>query len=1013
MKGVFNQNARLIHSFALIAMVNLVAGCSSDSRSPGSNNAAQDSHSDAINAATDEATAEDALQVARRALIASPEDPKLLTDAARATAAAGDRRAAAMLLAKAAEVADFNPTRVEWAVQALLEVGELYPAIELLSQAVETESDNLSIRRQLFGLLGEAGRVDLIPEHYEAIIRNRAFDVAVLLAGTDTSERLFPPEAIEALIERNPDDHRLRLGIAQSLRDQRRFSDAEAVLREIVRHHAGFAPALALLGRMPGVQQAGDQEFSEWLNAALPHCRDQSDFWIAVADRHFQLDDFSAALSCYLAATRISPNRVVPWSQTSRAIRQLVSDVVISHAGEKTTLRDNDADRITRVCDRHVRNLLDLRMHLQRFGGSGESSQHAAVEIARVLNRMGRRWEAEAWSAIAMTLPNERDSELSELRQDIIENLKRSRSWNTPPELAPLDSLVSNPVTRVNRSSRFVPSTNRPAVLGNDDAIHWADETRSRNLVVPTLQYPDIASSLIHSMGSGGGTIDFDLDGWSDLFFCSPVRETGPQTEPTSVLLRNLGGVFGNVTLVSGCKNSVVGQGVAVGDYNEDGFSDLFIANVGANRLLRNNGDGSFSDDTRSLCTASIQWTTCGAWVDLDLDGIVDLVAVNYCSLAGGVDLPCQNEGRPAPCHPAKFAGDDDQVLLGNGRGELVDSFGEQLDQITPGRGLGVLAGRLTGETQSALVANDMSANHWFQVTSEGLIEAAVPRGIAVDGQSLTQASMGIAGGDFDGDLDLDVYVTGFAREYNIYYEQQTGGFWVDNTAVQALIEPTRMTVGFGTQAVDMNADGIDELAITNGHIGGFGPDQPSLAQPFQLFRRAPQGPFQIVDLASEDTYLAANHIGRALWKIDVDQDLADDLIITHQNAPPALLANRTVTDNRRIGFRCVGTTSSRDAVGAIIDLVAGGHPRRLWVLSGDGYMSSNERILKAGIGSSDHVDDVNVTWPDGTVESFGRLAAGRTYLLIEGAGEAFFTEPPSAAPASVANHSQVDAAGG
>ncbi|WP_182869031.1 FG-GAP-like repeat-containing protein [Rhodopirellula sp. JC639] len=1013
MKVVFNQNARLIYAFALIAMVTLAAGCSSDNRSPASNNAAQDSQSDSIDATTVESQAEDALQVARRALIASPDDPKLLTDAARATAAAGDRTEAAMLLSRAAEADDFDPTRVQWAVRALLEVGELYPAIELLSRALETDSDNSANRRLLFGLLGEAGRTDLMPEHYRAIIRNREFDVAVLLACTDTSQRLFPAEAIEAMIERNPSDHRLRLGIAQSLCDQRRFSDAEAVLREMVQHHADFAPALALLGRMPSVQQAGDQAFADWLNAALPHCRGQVEFWIALGERHFQSEDFTAALSCSLAATRINPNRVIPWSQISQTIRRLDSGAAISDSGEQMTLRDDDADRIIRACDQYARDLLDLRMHLQRFGASGESSQHAAAEIARVLVRMGRCWEAEAWSAVAMTLPDERDPELDELRRAIIENLKRNRSWNTPPDLAPLDSLASDPVTQVNRSGRRVGSANRPAVLGNDDAIHWADETGTRNLVVPTVPYPDIASSLIHSMGSGGGTIDFDLDGWSDLFFCSPVGQTDQHTDPRHALLRNLDGVFRNVTLTSGCRSAEIGQGVAVGDYNEDGFADLFIANIGANRLLRNNGDGSFSDATRSLGASAIQWTTCGAWVDLNLDGIVDLVAVNYCSLTGGVDLPCQSDGRPAPCHPAKFAGDQDQILLGDGRGALVDSLGDPLKQITPGRGLGILAGRLTDHSQSALVANDMSANHWHHLTKDGLIEAAVPRGIAVDGQSLAQASMGIAGGDFDGDLDLDVYVTGFAREYNIYYEQQTGGSWVDSTAAQALIEPTRMMVGFGTQAVDMDADGIDELAITNGHIGDFGPDQPPLAQPFQLFRRSPQGTFQIIERASDDAYLAASHIGRALWKIDVDQDLADDLIITHQNAPPTLLANRTKTDHRRIGLRCVGTTCSRDAIGTVIDFIASGHPRRLWLLSGDGYMSSNERILKAGIGSSDRIDDVCVTWPDGTVESFGTLTAGRTYLLIEGSGEAFSTNSTSDARGSVANHSQVDAAGG
>ena len=142
--------------------------------------------------------------------------------------------------------------------------------------------------------------------------------------------------------------------------------------------------------------------------------------------------------------------------------------------------------------------------------------------------------------------------------------------------------------------------------------------------------------------------------------------------------------------------------------------------------------------------------------------------------------------------------------------------------------------------------------------------------------------------------------------------------------------------------------------------------------------------------MTNESTYLSTNHIGRALWKIDVDRDLADDLIVTHQNAPPTLLANRTENDNRRIGIQCIGTASSRDAIGAVVRFVASGRQRVIWLLSGDGYMCSNERILKAGIGASDRVEDVTVSWPSGTHESFGTLSAGGTYLLVEGSGEPF-----------------------
>ena len=972
-----------LHAVGLAIAFLLLAGCSNDQPSTPTADVRQ-VPADSIDSALRESRVEDALRIARDALLQSPDDPKLLTDTARALAAAGKHREAADLLVEVAKTADFRPTsRVELAMRALLDLGEAYPAIDLLSQAIDSQPNDHHLRRLLFGLLGEAGRTDLMLKHYETIIRNRKFDLLTLLPCTDTSQRVFPPATIEALFKRNPDDHRIRLGMAQSLRDGRRFSDAETVLREIIQHHPEFSPAHALLGRMPSVQQSSNKDFSEWLDAALPHCSDQPDFWIAVGERHFHEAGYAAALSCYLAAARISPNMVVPWTQIGRSIRSIRS------AKDQTLgLSDDVAMRLEKECDRRAQVLLDLRMHLQRFGGSDETSQQTAGDIARTLNKMGRHWEAEAWAAIATTLTDDKDPLIDELRSQIIVNLKQNQDWNTFPDMSSLDKFTEQVGIQFAAASPTAQATGA-AFIDSTTELDLVDETEIRNLVVPKVSYPDLASSLIHSMGAGGGTIDFDLDGWSDVVLASAQGEPRDKTKNAVTVLRNFDGKFRNVSVEVDCRTGF-GQGIAIGDYNEDGYPDIFCANVGENRLLRNNGDGTFTDATESLGVKAHQWTSCGAFVDMNGDSITDLIVVNYCDLNAAVDKPCKTNRGPAPCHPAKFRADNDQLLLGDGSGRFREAFSDSIGQITPGRGLGILAGSLTGASQSAFVANDMSANHLIQVTDEGLVESATPRGVAVDGQSFAQASMGIAYGDFDGDLDLDLYITGFAAEYNIYYEQNATGFWVDSTARQRLIEPTLTTVGFGTQAIDLDADGFEELAITNGHIGDFGPTQPPPAQPFQLMRRSKRGIFQLVDTREDTPYLSANHIGRALWKIDVDRDLADDLVVTHQNAAPVLLANRTKTKNRRIALQCVGTTSSRDAIGAVVKFVADGRNHAIWLLSGDGYMSSNERILKAGIGASEEAENVTVTWPNGQAESFGTINAGQTHVLVEGTGEAF-----------------------
>ena len=959
----------------------VIVGCSGDSGSQPDDTAPVDT----VDAALRDARVEDAQQIVNNALLQSPDDPNLLTDAARVSVAAGDLAEAANLLVEAAKAADFSPTsRVELAMRALLDLGDVYAAIDLLSQAVESQPNNHALRRLLFGLLGEAGRSDLMQEHFEAIIRNRKFDVLVLVAYTDTSERLFSGEMIEQWMKRNPSDHRLRLGKAQSLRGIRRYADAEKVLREIIQHHPGFAPAHALLGRMPSVQNSSAKDFDTWLAAALPHCRNQANFWVALGDRHFCSEDYAAAISCHLAAVRISPNMVIPWTQIGRSIRQMRLA-----SNQDTEVSGTVAERLSVECDQRSRMLLDLRMHLQRFGGSAETSQRTAGDVARALNKMGRHWEAEAWAAVATVLPNQKDPGIDALRREIIADLKQNQQWSSIPNLSPLDTFTRQ--ARIN-FTEIAPAS--AVVVGPTSAdsaseLHLADETKMRRLDVPTVQYRDLALSLIDTLGAGGGTLDFDLDGWSDLILAATGGEPRKANDRPNTLLRNSNGKFRNVSAHTN-SGTGFGQGIAIGDYNEDGFPDIFVAKVGINQLLRNNGDGTFSDDTQSLGTEAYQWTSCGAFVDMDGDSVTDLVVVNYCDLNLAVDEPCQTASGPAPCHPAKFRADNDQLLLGNGSGGFQQQLDDDIRQITPGRGLGILAGNLTGDFSSAFVANDMSSNHLFRFANDDLTESATLRGLAVDAQSFTQASMGIAHGDFDGDLDLDLYVTGFANEYNIYYEQQASGFWVDKTSRQGLIKMTQMTVGFGTQAIDLDADGVDELTITNGHIGDFGPDQPPPAQPFQLLRRTGNGVFKLAEMTRQSPYLSTNHIGRALWKIDVDRDLADDLVVSHQNAPPTLLANRTETDNRRIAVQCVGTTSSRDAIGAIIKFVVGGRQRAMWLLSGDGYMSSNERILKAGIGSNDRAEDVTVTWPSGRVESFGTIGAGQTCLLIEGTSEAF-----------------------
>jgi hypothetical protein len=291
-------------------------------------------------------------------------------------------------------------------------------------------------------------------------------------------------------------------------------------------------------------------------------------------------------------------------------------------------------------------------------------------------------------------------------------------------------------------------------------------------------------------------------------------------------------------------------------------------------------------------------------------------------------------------------------------------------------------------------VANDMSRNAFFSRApgdAMQLVEAGAARGVAVDGVARAQASMGIASSDFDLDGDLDFYVTGFAREYNVFYEQISPGMWKDETSRLGLVEPTLSMVGFGTEAIDFDNDGIDEIVVTNGHIGEFsGPDVPPYELPMQVFRRGPVGRFELVEDNPWGEYFQTAHVGRALWTSDVNRDGRNDLMVTHTHEQVRLLINETQDHNNRIAFKLVATDSSRDSVGAVIRFRCDGQQRTIWSLSGDGFFCSNEKTFIAGLADADQVTDLSVTWQDGSVDEIGTLAANQLYLITQGLGEAF-----------------------
>ncbi len=929
---------------------------------------------------------------AQQALIANPNDADLITDAAKVAAFCDRKREAAKMLVDAASAAQFQPARrVEFAVQALIDVGELYRAIELLEESLQRNPEEDTQRRFLVGFLAEAQRIDRIQPHLLKLIQNRQFDVTLLVGLTDTSVRRFSSQTSQKVMDRNPDDHRVRYAEAFKLLEQRDAAKAAAVLEEILERHPDFSPAHALYGQAL-VEQRRLDELPAWIDNAPSQSGDFPDHWLTLGDWSSAGDHHAEAARAYWEATRRDPNNVSAWTRLLRAVQRLGrSDS--EFAGSITDLQRQRMEQ-------RVAKLVEFRSRFSNFVTSDQKSQRHAAEVAESLLNLGRAWEAEAWSAIATTLTNDLSSNLPQLRERVIRRLQEDHHWQSTRDQPALTIDLSGlPLPSGSaKPGRMVRSRLKPKRVSTDHIRLREQSDRWGLASVGANNNPDPSglTALIRSTAAGGGAIDYDLDGRPDIVVMGAGGTMQKTDSIPNQLMRNIGRQFVKVTTSAGVGDRSYGQGVAVGDFNEDGFPDLFFANLGKNVLLANNGDGTFTDCTDRLADGdSQQWTTCGAFVDITQDGIADLLTTNYCDTAAAVDKACPNEeGILGPCPPLEFPADHDQFFEATADGRLVDVTENWVAKASPGRGLGIVTGALDGENTAVYIANDMSANQFYrraEAETMRLDESAAARGVAVDGRSLAQASMGIASSDFDGDGDLDFYVTGFGREYNVLYEQVSPGIWTDSTNTLGLVRPTLMVVGFGTEAIDLDSDGVDEIIVTNGHIGDFpDPEAMPYEQPLQIFRRGSTGSFQLLDDDSWGDYFASLHVGRALWTVDVNRDGYNDVMITHMRESVRLLLNDCQRQNDRIAFQLVGTRSSRDAVGAVVRFECEGRTRSLWSLAGDGYLCSNERILRAGLGKADRVTDLTVTWQDGSVDQIGALDTNALYVIVQGEGEAF-----------------------
>ncbi|MGV3483236.1 MAG: FG-GAP-like repeat-containing protein [Planctomycetaceae bacterium] len=914
---------------------------------------------------------------------------------------------AAELLVDANRTENFEkPQRVQQAMIAMIAAGRLFDGIAMLTEAIQKQPQQHDTRRWLFDfLIGTENRFEALP-HGRLLVKQRQFDIELLTSLSNTEQRTQDPKPLAEMLALKPDDPRPSIGQAKIQFDSGLLSESIKTLQSIVSKFPDQQAAQVLLGRALATSGRYD-ELELWAKALSGNYQQHAGYWITVGDWARSKQAHAEAARAYWEACQRDPDVMESWTKLSATLNHLQSQNVALPQG------------IIEAANQRLSQLSRFHQLKGRFVRTGSISRSTVLEMVKVLRELGRLWEAEAWAAIATTLPEDPSVPIEAERQSIVAQLRDDTPWQLAdghPELQislaslPLPSIGPTLVADAKPTSmpinRAATPTANVAALAS---LGFENEATERGVrffgrTGDNLDKPGIP--LYMTLGCGGGAIDFDLDGWVDLYLCAAGGIPPGQDSESNAMLRNLAGKYTDVTSSSSTDDKGFGQGVAVGDINEDGFPDLLLLNYGPNRLWINNGDGTFADRSADL-GANSEWSTSGAIADLNGDGVSDLVVVNYCAGLDPVTVTCPMEvgGEARSCSPVKFPAQADVFFEGTVDGDLIDRT--QAWTAVPavlGRGLGITVGSLdTLPGIDVLVANDMSTNHyWSAVPGDEfrLIESAMPRGLAGDGRSLAQGSMGIATADLDEDGDIDFYVTNFDNEYNTFYEQHEPGIWRDQTAALDLASPTLPLVGFGTEAIDLENDGRWELIVTNGHVDLFqSQDKRSIyAQPMQIFRRTDEQKYVSIAQQMPGEYLQTPHVGRALFTLDANRDGLTDAVVTHQTEPVALLVNQAQTDHHFLEVCLVGKSCARDAIGATVELTVGETTRFAAQVSGDGYECSNERVIHFGISAAEKSDPTAnrmlVRWPDGSTDSYSALELDKRWLLVQGE-EAFALPGP------------------
>jgi len=501
---------------------------------------------------------------------------------------------------------------------------------------------------------------------------------------------------------------------------------------------------------------------------------------------------------------------------------------------------------------------------------------------------------------------------------------------------------------------------------------------------------------LPETVGPGVAFIDYDNDGWPDIFLVNGADWPGHLAKHTTPKLyhNNHDGTFTDVTHKAGLDVEMYGIGVTVGDYDNDGYDDLFITAYGQSRLFHNNGNGTFTDVTQKAGLSGVnEFSTSAAWVDYDKDGRLDLVVGNYVQWSPEKDLYCTMDGKnKSYCTPESYKGTSVRLWHNDGGGKFSD--------VTQKAGLGEPTSKTLGVAvldydndgwPDLLFSNDTQPNKLYHNNGNGTFtEKAVVAGVAFSEDGVARAGMGVDTFDYDRSGNTSLLITNFSNQMISLYHNEGKGLFVDEAPQSEVGRASLLTLGFGCFFFDYDLDGWPDIFVANGHID---PDIQKVqanvkyAELPHLFRNLGKGKFAEVTKSAGAEFAAAR-VGRSAAYADIYNDGRLDILLSTNGGPTHLFRNvATGRANHSVRLKLAGTKSNRDGIGAVVRVTSQDGAQTQMLRSGSSYLAASELVLTFGLAQQSKVDAIEIRWPSGQIDKLTNVSAGQTVTVTEGRG--------------------------